>query len=484
MIGNNLYLATRTTISSQSLTSAPHLLTSNGSVAVAGQKIETALTTSTGLQQTISSFDRLFTASSMFLTFRKADARLVGFPYSLISASRFPQFETRLHIGADKVASDSLGNMWIADSSQLKIEKISRYFQITSLRNELTNHPETPANWDTQDRLYIPLRNLNAVAIVNASTGAVDIEGVCQSPRKSVIDTSQTPAKLFTICPEGDLLSVITLDVNGDFSSQAFVGVGKFPIAMELIPDTVNRLFIANKNSDSVSILNSTSNAVVSTLTVQDSPIDFALNTATNTIELAHEGSAVITHIASAGTTTSTTLGSSGFSKISVNPTSSQIFALSRSRSSVASSPSLAITSSDTNLIGGEMAYSIVSESTLSKTYVTHPDADVVRIIAEAGTQTDVAVGSRPVFVLPYATASKVFVSNYDDDTVSIIGLATNSVSATATLTSGCGPTESRVMTVGASTYLYVLCQKNDSVEIINTSTNAVGTPISLRFSE
>ncbi|MDB5039274.1 MAG: hypothetical protein JWQ35_2802, partial [Bacteriovoracaceae bacterium] len=182
--GNALYNMTRTTFGAVALTSPPHLLSSNGAVAVAGLEHENKLTTTSSLTQTSKNpFNRLFSNASNLFAFFPNDSSVYITPYSLFSTTNFPGFSLRLDLTPQITSDDGSGNLWMADSDQLKIQRLSPSLQRQVLYNLPSNFPINQVNWSAQGKIYVALRALNAVAIVNSATSAVAYYSVCQSPR-------------------------------------------------------------------------------------------------------------------------------------------------------------------------------------------------------------------------------------------------------------------------------------------------------------
>ncbi len=479
--GNDLHLVTRLDLTTTDLDSAPKELVSNGAVAVTGLLALRTLVTSSGLEDEVPSWTHLFASPTQVVSYTRTGRILRLFPISLFAASLFPSLSLQLQEDIDRFSADTSSNLWLAHSKALRFYRVSSAYQLSVLRNRLANHPSGIAVWDAQDKIYVTLRNLDAISIVNAATGATSIFSTCQSPSNPLIDTSQTPTRLFVLCRESNTVAAVTLDGSGDFSSQSFLATGERPVAIALNPDPTNRLAIVNNVSDSVSLYNSVSLALVATTTVSEAPTDIILDSTAGTFRLGHEGAQVLTTLTSTGVATTTPIAGNGLSRLSYNSTTNRLFGISRYDRNFYMSSSPIFTFAGTSFLGSEIPESIATISAASKTYVTYPQADAIRIIDETGTITDRLVGNTPVFAQPHASTSKVFVSNFDDDSLSIINLTTNALASTVALTAGCGPTRSSTLSVGATNYIYVLCQKNDTIEIVQSTSEAVGTAISLR---
>jgi YVTN family beta-propeller protein len=479
--GSSLFTMDRTTLTQSVLSSPPHLLSGNATTAVAGQRQEKKVSTFAGLSQTLSSnFSRLFSNASNLFAYQATSKAVYMMPYSLFSTTNFPGYSIEVDLDPQVSSDDGSGNVWMADSDQLKIQRLSSQFQRMVLANAPLNRPENLIPWDAQDKMYIALRNLNAIAILDTTTGSVSYYSVCQSPRQLKLDTAQP--KLFVLCPESDSVSAIGLTGAGNFSTQSLIATDKYPIGIEL-NTTSNRLSVLNSNSNTLLTINSLTHALVSRTSLHERPRAIALNTSNGTLSIAHQDSKYLTQITSAGVQTHIDMGEAGFASLAVNPTSGTAFVINPSLPSAYTYPSIYFTISGSLLTADGHPESVSINATTSKAYVPFPDKDAVSILNETGVQKDVAVGSHPLFAYPLNSATKVFVSNFLDDSVSVISTTTDALTATISLTSGCGPSQMASLDLGGTVYLYVLCQLNDSIEIIHSATLAVGAPVSLRIS-
>ncbi len=112
-----------------------------------------------------------------------------------------------------------------------------------------------------------------------------------------------------------------------------------------------------------------------------------------------------------------------------------------------------------------------------SRVYVANWNSNTVSVINTAtnGVAT-IAVGSRPQDLAVSRDGTRVYVANYYGNTVSVINTATNGVAATVAV--GKVPTGVAVSPDG--TRVYVGSWDEDSVSVINTATNTVATKITV----
>ncbi len=481
----SLHAMTRTTFVRSALTSSPHLLTSSQSLAVAGQLNENKLTTSGALTHTRPAyFGRMLSTLTNLITYQPYERAIRFYPYGLLSATTFPSVTLPVSLDPQTSASDTLGNLWLADSSSLKLERIDANLQRRTLSNKVLNRPENVGVWTAVNRMYVLLRNLNAVAVVNLLTQAVAHVSVCQSPSSIAVDS--TNSKAFILCPDSNAISVLTLNGTGDVTAQTVLETDLRPTSM-VLNAARSRLYVTNKDSDNVIVYNTVTNAITFRLTVSNEPVAIVLNPANDRLYVFHENSEDMrTVLATFGpeaynvsTTTNTFVA--GLSQAVFNTGSTQYFAISPSQKYVYTPTIFLQSGTFTSTV--EIPYRISAGAAQQKTYVTFPYDDVIRIYASGtSTQREVSVGDFPSYAYPYDSQTKVFVSNTAANSVSVINATTDAVAATVALSStSCGPTRMVGANVGGTDYLYILCQDNDSIEWLNAATNVLQTAFSLR---
>lgn len=476
---NLLSTMTRSTLTDSTLSSTPTFLASNGTFAVTGLQNSNLLYTSTSLSKSIRPFDTLFSNLTNLFVYSAAEKRVRIFPYSVMSSTTFASASASLDINPTVTAADSSANEWLGDTNRMQIQRISSDLQRNLVQNMAPNYPSDILGWTAKTRIYVALRNANAIAVINSSTGGVTGYSTCESPRKLALDT--TSRKLFVMCTESDAISSFALDTSGDVSSHSLLAGASRPTGMAL-NQTTQRLYVTNSGSNTVRIFNSSSNAIVSNVTVSSKPMDVAVNESNARAYVVHMNSGNLTTLSSTFAATNFDTGILGMTQVAVNSSSGFVFGLSPSLNSYYY-PSGSITySATTSLVDDAHNTSLATSATYEEEFLTYTDDDVVRVLAEDGTVTDIAVGDSPVFVFPWDAKSTAYVSNFGDDTLTEIDLDDNSVTRTISLTEGCGPTKAIGSTVSSVDYVYVVCQNNDSLEIVTQSDGTVGTPISLRF--
>jgi hypothetical protein len=226
--------------------------------------------------------------------------------------------------------------------------------------------------------------------------------------------------------------------------------------------------------------------AAPTTIATSADPTALTLDAASGNIYVFHAGpKEYLTINGTTLATSSTEMVINNISSATFNSASSEIFALNESSGALHyDTASLQFLPSGLNFLNPSMATDMAVSSTQSKVYIAYPNENTVRIYAESGTITDLSPGSKPSRVLAVDSLNRGYISNFADDTVSVINLTTNAILSTISLTPGCGPRKMARVDISAVAYISVLCESNDSVERFNASTYALATALDLRLSD
>lgn len=374
--------------------------------------------------------------------------------------------------------------MWFADSTQLQIQRVSSDYQRKYFGNVFINHPEDLDIWAAKNRIYVILRDLGGIAIVNAANSTVSTYSVCPSPSKLIVDSAHT--QIYVLCSGSNSLSLVSLNSSGDYTGQSLLATDVYPVSMALNA-SLNRLYVTDDSSNNVLIYNTATNAITTRVSTVSNPSAIVVNSSTNLVTAFNLTSTQETQIVGATNASSNIdLGLPGISEASINPTSNKIFAISPSSNSLYfDSTTLKFTTSSITALNSRPLH-VSSAGASAKDFVTYPNSNVVRLITENGLSSslqDITVGNQPQWAFSIDSANKFYVSNFLDDSLSVLNLTSGAAIKTISLTSGCGPTKMNSLTISGTIYLYVICRLNDSIQVINTSSDTTSTPISLRLS-
>ncbi len=475
---------TRTAITSTSLSSSPQLLSSNGSVGVLGQLNDNQIFSSTSVTQSIEPFTHLFSTPTNLFLVNSFTPSLRIFPYANITGAEPSGIQRNLLIKPEKFSSDDLGNVWLADSRRLQLQRVDASYQIENLRNQTVNRPSDLVSWSARDRQYFLLRNLGAVMVWDTANNRRSFFATCSAGKKLILDTENET--LFVLCGELNNIAQFRLKPNGDIQSQSLIATASRPFDM-ILDSARDRLVVSQRASNNISIFNSSNMAAApTTIATSADPTALTLDAASGNIYVFHAGpKEYLTINGTTLATSSTEMVINNISSATFNSASSEIFALNESSGALHyDTASLQFVPSGLNFLNPSMATDMAVSSTQSKVYIAYPNENTVRIYAESGTITDLSPGSKPSRVLAVDSLNRGYISNFADDTVSVINLTTNAILSTISLTPGCGPRKMARVDISAVAYISVLCESNDSVERFNASTYALATALDLRLSD
>jgi YVTN family beta-propeller protein len=235
--------------------------------------------------------------------------------------------------------------------------------------------------------------------------------------------------------------------------------------------------YVANFNSDSVSVIDTASKAVTATIAVQSQPICVAFTPDGAEAYVTNFGSDSVSVIDTATEAVTATIGVQGQPKdVAISPDGAAAYVVNQN------SDSVSVIDTATKAVTAAIAVQD-SPSELAITpdgafaYVTNGNSNSVSVIdiaAEAVTATIPVSGPSDLAITP--DGAHAYVTSEDGTSVSVIGTATNSVTATIGLQSG----PNGVAITPDGTRAYVASQVPGSVSVIDTATNTVTTTITL----
>jgi YVTN family beta-propeller protein len=251
------------------------------------------------------------------------------------------------------------------------------------------------------------------------------------------------------------------------------VGVGSAPTALAVNPAT-NKIYVANSNGDSVSVISGLTDTVTSTVTVGTTPSAIAINAITNTIYVANSGSANVTVINGATDTVVTTVGvGTTPSAIAVDPVTNTVYVANSGSNNVSViNGSNAVVATPT--VGTNPVALAVNPAT-NVIYVANKGSANVTVISGSSNQvtTTVSAGTSPVSVAVNPATNQIYVANNGSNNVTNISGATNSPS-TVTDPNAVGPTAVAMNAV--TNTIYVANQGSNNVTAIAGATNSTTT--------
>jgi YVTN family beta-propeller protein len=264
--------------------------------------------------------------------------------------------------------------------------------------------------------------------------------------------------------------------INGSNQLVATIAVGTLPTSVVVNPVT-NLIYVANSGSNTVSVIDGSSNTVTATVTSPNmsSPVGLAVNPVTNQVFVANEGSdyaTVINGTTTPGTDVETSSGTSTFVSIAVDTSTDQAYLANGTEGTVGIINGL-------NLGAGSdilPAQSGTSLEQIAVNPVTHKayaitngsGASAISVIdgATYPVATPAYTQSQPWAVAVNPVTNAIFVADNGSGTVSVIDGSTNTLDPASPITVGTNPNALVVDPI--NNLVYVSNFNSSSVSVIN----------------
>lgn len=293
-------------------------------------------------------------------------------------------------------------------------------------------------------RAYIPLTGTNffsALAVVELATNTVlttfnvtpHAAGLCPSPDGSRVYISNRLSNFISI------LNPIDNSIIGT------IGVGSDPIFVKTNPDG-SRLYVGNSTGNSLSVINTATSSVIATVPVGTFPFGIAVSPDATKVYVANRNSQNVTVINAVTNTVITTIptGAAGIA-VALIPDGSRLYVTAQNNAEIV------VINTATNLVEGT-----------------------------------ISVGSAPTGMVMNHAGTRLYVTNQTSNTVSVINVANNTVIATVP-TTGSGaafisiaPDDSRIYVGHFNTNNIVVIDANTynlitSIPMVANASNAGG---------
>jgi YVTN family beta-propeller protein len=260
--------------------------------------------------------------------------------------------------------------------------------------------------------------------------------------------------KVYAVDPENNAVSII----SGDAHSLRSVKVGDGPLAIAVNP-TTDRVYVANTNGGTVSVLDGTSDAVLATVNVGARPYVLAVNPIENKVYVSNTFSDVLT-IIDGKTNTISRVKTGSADAINVDPKRNRVYLLGYESSSLT-----VLDGADSSLsklpAGAMHLWSMVMDEASATLYVTRiGNADVVAIDTHTHALTPVGTGQLPCAIAANEKTRLLYVANCGDDSVSVID-ETKRVTA-------------KTIHVGSHPQAIAVDAKNNLIYVANTHGNSM----------
>jgi len=255
------------------------------------------------------------------------------------------------------------------------------------------------------------------------------------------------------------------------------VTVGQAPFGIAISPDG-SKVYVANIVSNTVSVIAAATNTVLTTINVGTFPYAIAMSPDGSTIYVANDGSNNVSVISTATNTVTNTItvGNTPYA-IAISADGSRVYVANNLSFNV-SVINTATQKVISTITVGRGPEGVVVSPDGKKIYVTNVGAANVSVIDVTNNSliTNIPVGSSPEGISISPDGSHVYVANYGSNNVSVINTSTNSVATTIGV--GSGPYGLAVSTDG--TEVYVANSESNNVSVIATATNTVTNTVAV----
>jgi len=272
----------------------------------------------------------------------------------------------------------------------------------------------------------------------------------------------------------------IGLPANGAGNIVSFkaINTGSSPITATITATPVNAAFayIANLGDNTVSVVNTLSDTVVTTIPVGQGPVSVSVSPDGSRVYVANSTAGTISVISTATNTVTATVTVGSFPNyVYVSPDGSLIYAVNQTNISVINALTNMVVSTIT---AGNAPQGVAESSDGSKLFIACENDNDISVIntATSNVINSIQAGSDPTGIVLSPDGSKLYVANYGSDTVSVINTATNIVVATVPV--GINPFGISISPDGL--HVYVTNVGSKSLSVINTSTDSVIATVQL----
>ena len=297
------------------------------------------------------------------------------------------------------------------------------------------------------------------------------INGVDESNLGSLVfefSSFEYPVYAYITNTDSNTVSIIDTTTN---TVTATVNVGSYPFGVAVNP-VGTKIYVPNEGSNDVSIIDTATNTVTATVKVGFGPHGAAVNPEGTKVYVTNYGDNNVSVIDTATNTVTATVNVGGNPQgVAVTPDGTKLYVVNYWDSTVS------VIDTATNIVTATVpvgydpnGVAVNPEGT--KVYVTTSGDSTVSVI---DTTTNTVTATVPVGRSPFGVAftpdgKKVYVTNQNDGSVSVIDTATNNVIATVNV--GSNPFGIAVNPEG--TKIYVANGNSNNVSVIDSATNNV----------
>jgi len=253
------------------------------------------------------------------------------------------------------------------------------------------------------------------------------------------------------------------------------IKVGVDPEGMVINPDT-NRAYVANTGSNNVSVIDTTTNTVIDTIRVGIFPDTVEVNPDTNRVYVTNEDSGTVSVIDTTTNTVIDTIAVGGCTIDSSVDRTTNLLYVAGCRNNIASVIDTTINTVIDTIKVGKIPWSIEVNSDTNRVYVVNKGSGTVSVI-DTTTHTvidTIEVGVRPFGIAVNPDTNRAYVPNTGSNTVSVIDTTTNTVIDTIEV--GVAPKDIALNPL--TNRIYVANSGSNNVSIIDLNIGAQSKPV------
>ena len=317
-----------------------------------------------------------------------------------------------------------------------------------------------------------------AVTLNTPTVNTIANQTVCNNATTTAVNFSTPSTGGITTYSWTNNNTAIGLAATGTGSVPSFTATNitnaAITATITVTPTHSGTAYIANRASGTVSVINTATNALVTTVTVGGLPTGVSVSPdgarvyVTNSTSL---GTVKVINTATNTVVATIAVGSSP-NGISVSPDGSRVYVANNN-----SLGTVSVINTATNMVVATLAVDSYPEGISvspdgSRVYLANYGSNNVSVINTATNTvlTNITVGTSPTGVSVSPDGSRVYVANLLSNNVSVINTATNAVEANI----GVGTQPRGVSVSPDGSRVYVANSFSDDVSVINTATNAV----------
>jgi YVTN family beta-propeller protein len=324
----------------------------------------------------------------------------------------------------------------------------------------------------SEKRLYSIALALTALVLllILISSSALASTLQCDSPTRTYA---------YIANPSSNNVSVIDTATNTLIST---VDVGQFPLGIAVTPDG-KKVYVANSNSNNISVIGAATKTVTVTINAGNTPRGVAVTPNGKKVYVANYGSNNVSVIDTATNTVTATVNVGQFPLgVAVTTDGTKVYVANYGSNNVSVIDT--VTNKVTVIVNvGKWPFGVAVTPDGTKVYVANSNSNNISVIdtATKNVTATVNVGGYPYGVAVTPDGTKVYVTNYGSNNVSVIDTATKKVTSTVNVGS---------INVAFGKFISTL-QVTDTVTepvlpIANFSTNVTSgsTPLLVQFTD